>query len=168
MPAGPDDHHRLLTLLQLYAYDFSEILPLEVAEDGCFHVPSVAANLTDSSNHAFLIRVDDKLAGFALVQPSSYLTGDAGVFDMAELFVMRRHRRCGVGEQVASWLFERFRGPWEVREKAENQAATAFWRRIIRRYTDGQFEELILDDERWRGPIQRFDSARRTGTVLTK
>jgi predicted acetyltransferase len=168
--AGPDDHQRLLALLQLYAYDFSEILPLEVAEDGRFQAPSVTANLTDPRNHAFLIRVDDKLAGFALVQPSSYLTGEAGVFDMAELFVMRRHRRRGVGEQVASWLFDRFAGPWEVREKAENQAAAAFWRRIIGRYTDGQFEEMLLDDERWRGPVQRFDSARhqRTGTVLTK
>lgn len=169
--AGVDDHPRLLALLQLYAYDFSEILSLEVAEDGRFHTPSVAANLTDPGNHAFLIRVDDKLAGFALVQPRSYLTGDAGVFDMAELFVMRRHRRRGVGEQVASWLFDRFRGPWEVREKAENQAATAFWRRIIGRYIDGQFEELLVDDERWRGPVQRFDSAhhqRRTGTMSTR
>ena len=159
-PAGPDDHQRLLALLQLYAYDFSEILPLELAEDGRFHVPSVAANLTAAGNHAFVIRVDDKLAGFALVQPRSYLTGAAGVFDMAELFVMRRHRRRGVGEQVASRLFARFRGPWEVRQKAENPAATTFWRRIIARYTDGQFEDLLLYDARWRGPVQRFDSAR--------
>ena len=157
-PAGPEDHQRLLALLQLYAYDFSEILPLEVAEDGRFQVPSVAASLIDPGNHAFLIRAEDKLAGFALVQPRSYLTGDAGVFDMAELFVMRRHRRCGVGGQAASWLFDRFRGPWEVRQKAENQAATAFWRHTIARYTDGQFEELMLDDERWRGPVQRFNS----------
>lgn len=167
-PAGPDDHPRLLALLQLYAYDFSEILPLEVAEDGRFHVPSVSASLTDPDGHAFLIRVEDRLAGFALVRPRSYLTGDAGVFDMAELFVLRRYRRCGVGEQVAGWLFDRFRGPWEVREKAENRAATAFWRRIIGRYSDGQFEELRLDDARWRGPVQRFDSARKAGRVSTK
>lgn len=167
-PAGPEDHQRLLALLQLYAYDFSEILPLEVAEDGRFHVPSVTANLTDPDHHAFLIRVDSRLAGFALVRPSSYLTGDAGVFDMAELFVMRRHRHRGVGEHVASWLFDRFRGPWEVRQRAENQAATAFWRRTIFRYADGQFEELLLDDERWRGPVQRFDSARRKGSFQTE
>jgi hypothetical protein len=48
-----------------------------------------------------------------------------------------------------------------VRQKAENQAATAFWRRLIGRYTGGQFEELWLDDERWRGPTQRFASGRR-------
>lgn len=164
--ADPSDHQRLLALLQLYVYDFSEILPLEVAEDGRFHAPSVTAKLTAPDNYAFLIRVDDRLAGFALVQPRSYLTGDAGVFDMAELFVMRRHRHRGIGERVASWLFDRFRGSWEVRQKAENHAATAFWRRIIGRYTDGQFAELLLDDERWRGPVQRFDSARRKEPLL--
>lgn len=162
-PTGPDDHPRLLTLLQFYAYDFSEILALEVAADGRFHVPAVSAQLIDPRNHAFLIRVDDHLAGFALVQPRSYLTGDAAVFDMAELFVMRRHRRCGVGEQVATWLFNRFAGRWEVRQKAENQAATAFWRRIIGRYSSGRYEEHLLDDARWRGPMQRFDSGAEGG-----
>jgi len=69
--------------------------------------------------------------------------------------------RRGVGERAAAWLFERFRGPWEVRQRRENQAATAFWRRAIGRYAGGRFEELELDDERWRGPVQRFDSTRR-------
>lgn len=159
-PAGPEDHPRLLALLQLYAYDFSEHLPLHVADDGRFHLPSVSAGLIDPSNHAFVIRVDDRLAGFALVQPRSYLTGAAGVFDMAELFVMRRYRRCGVGEQVATGLFAAFRGPWEVRQRVEHPAATAFWRRIIGRYTAGDFEDRLLDDERWRGPVQRFHSDR--------
>ena len=163
--ASPADHPRLLALLQLYAYDFSEILPLDVADDGRFYVPAVAANLTDPRNHAFLVRVDSRLAGFALVQPHSYLTGDTRVFDLAELFVLRRYRRCGVGEQLASWLFDHFLGPWEVRQKAENQAATAFWRRVIGRYTNGQFQEQQLDDARWRGPVQRFDSTRRTATA---
>lgn len=163
--AGPADHPRLLALLQLYAYDFSEILPLDVTDDGRFHVPAVAEHLTDPRNHAFVLRIDGRLAGFALVQPHSYLTGDPGVFDLAELFVLRRYRRCGVGEQVASELFDRFLGPWEVRQKAENQAATAFWRRVIGRYTHGQFQEQQLDDARWRGPVQRFDSTRRTATA---
>src|SRR5688572_21493811 len=48
-PAGPDEHQRLLALLQLYVYDFSEILPLDVAEEGRFHAASVTANLTEYS-----------------------------------------------------------------------------------------------------------------------
>jgi predicted acetyltransferase len=158
--AGPEDQGRLQALFELYVYDFSEILDLDVEEDGRFRVPPLDAYWTDPRRHAFLIRVDGKLGGFALVLEWSRLTGDEGVCDVAEFFVMRRYRRRGVGERAAAWLFDRFRGPWEVRQKAENRAAIAFWRRVIDRYTGGRFTEVVLDDERWRGPVQRFDSAR--------
>lgn len=156
--AGPDDRERLEALLQLYVYDLSEALAIDVADDGRFRTPPIDAYWTDPRRHPFLIRIDDTLTGFALVQQRSRLTGDEGVCDMAEFFVLRRYRRHGVGERAAAWLFDRFPGPWEVRERAENQPAIAFWRRAIGRYTGGQFEEIVVDDERWRGPVQRFDS----------
>ena len=112
----------------------------------------------EPGRHPFLIRVDGKLAGFALVNARSRLTGDDGVHDLAEFFVLRRYRRRGVGERAAAWLFERFRGRWEVRQKPENLAATAFWRRVIGRHTGERFEDVLWDDERWRGPVQRFES----------
>jgi predicted acetyltransferase len=162
-PAGPDERERLVTLLQLYLYDFSEILPLDVGDDGRFAAPSLDPWWSEPRRYPFLLRVDDKLAGFALVHGRSRLTGDEAVCDMSEFFVMRRYRRQGIGERAASWLFDRFRGAWEVRQKAENRAATAFWRRAIGRYTAGRFDEEILDDERWRGPVQRFDSREAVG-----
>jgi predicted acetyltransferase len=156
--AGPEDQARLVALFELYAYDFSEILGLDVGDDGRFRVPVLDAYWTDPRRHPFLIRVEERLAGFALVQRRSRLTGDEAVHDVAEFFVMRRYRRHGVGERAARWLFGRFRGRWEVRQKPENEAATAFWRRVIGRYSGGRFENVVWDDERWRGPVQRFDS----------
>ena len=47
-----------------------------------------------------------------------------------------------------------------MRQKDENARAIAFWRRVIDRYTGGRFEEDAIDDERWRGPVQRFDNRR--------
>jgi predicted acetyltransferase len=161
LPTTPADHARLCALFELYAYDLSDVLGLDVGDDGRFRVPSQDAYWTDPLRHAFLVQVGERLAGFALVQQRSRLTGDEGVNDMAEFFVMRRFRRQRVGEHVAASLFDRFRGPWEVREKAENKAATAFWRRVIGQYTGGRFEEITLDDARWRGPVQRFDSGLR-------
>jgi predicted acetyltransferase len=157
--AGTEDEGRLKALFELYAYDFSEILGLDVGENGRFEVPPLDAYWMDLRRHAFLIRVDAALAGFALVQERSRLTGAEAVNDMAEFFVVRKYRRRGVGEQAAEWLFDRFRGPWEVRQRAENHAATAFWRRAIARYTDGRFDEVLWNDPRWRGPVQRFESA---------
>lgn len=64
---------------------------------------------------------------------------------------------------VAWEIFSRFRGRWEVRQVMENVAATAFWRSVIGQYTSGAFEETLFDDERWRGPVQRFDNRASTG-----
>jgi predicted acetyltransferase len=159
MPAtDPDERARLMALFELYVYDFSEMLNLDVGDDGRFHGPALEAYWTDARHHPFLVRADGKLAGFALVQQRSRLSGDPSIFDMDQFFVLRKYRRHGLGEQVAAWLFAHFAGVWEVRQKLENQGGIAFWRRAIGRYTRGQFEELILDDERWRGPVQRFDS----------
>jgi predicted acetyltransferase len=156
--ATTDDRQRLEALFELYVYDFSEMLGLDVEEDGHFRVPPLDAYWTDPRCHPFLVRAEGKLAGFALVRDGSRLTGDDAVHDVAELFVMRRYRRKGVGEIAARWLFDRFPGRWEVRQKVENVAATAFWRRVLGRYTNGRFEDLAWDDARWRGPVQRFDS----------
>lgn len=61
---------------------------------------------------------------------------------------------------AATRLFDAFRGPWEVRQLFRNTAATAFWRAVIGAYTGGGFGEVVVDDERWRGPVQAFDSRR--------
>ena len=156
--ARSEDEERLKALLQLYAHDFSEIMDIDVDDDGRFALPPLAVYFEGARHHAFLFRVGGKLAGFALVEQRSRLTGDAHVNDVSEFFVMRRYRRHGVGNRAAAWLFDRFPGPWEVRERAENVAATAFWRRAIGAYIGGRFDELQLDDTRWRGPVQRFDS----------
>jgi predicted acetyltransferase len=154
---GPEERGCVQALFQLYVYDLSELLRLDVGDDGRFALPPLDAYWTEPRHHPFLIRRDGTIAGFALVQGKSRLTGDEAVSDMAEFFVMRRYRRAGVGERAAGLLFDRFRGPWEVRQKAENHPATAFWRRTIGRYTGGRYEEEALDDARWRGPVQRFD-----------
>jgi len=64
------------------------------------------------------------LAGFALVHHKSKLSAADDVWDMAEFFVLRRHRRAGVGMRAAHILFETHAGAWEVRQRAANAAAT--------------------------------------------
>ncbi|HEX7665005.1 MAG TPA: GNAT family N-acetyltransferase [Polyangiaceae bacterium] len=154
-PIRAGEESALAALLQLYVYDFSAMLGLELGEDGRYATPST------EGRDAFLIRVDGKLAGFALIAHVSRLTGEEGVHDVAEFFVVARHRRNRVGERAASLLFDRFPGRWEVREKSENERAIAFWRRAIGRYTNETFTEEMRADERWKGPIQRFESGKR-------
>jgi predicted acetyltransferase len=164
-PVTADDRQRLAALLELYTYDFSEMVGIDVGEDGRFHPPLLLDPYFagDPRARGFLIRVEGKLAGFALVNQGSRLSDDPTVFDMAEFLVLRKYRRQGVGERAAGWLFDHFAGMWEVRQKLANTQATAFWRRIIGRR--GAFEDLDVDDERWQGPVQRFDSRTGAGRV---
>jgi predicted acetyltransferase len=151
-------HDVLRHLMQLYAYDFSEILGIEVEDDGRFAERPLDAYWEDPRRLPFLIRAGGRLAGFALVHHGSRLSGDADVWDMAEFFVLRKHRRAGVGLEAARQVFAAHRGRWEVRQRREATAATAFWRRAIGECSGGAFTEVDLDDARWRGPVQSFTS----------
>ncbi len=155
-PAAEHERVALTNLLQLYVYDWSELHALDVGEDGRFDDYPIDAYWHDEWRHPFLIRVDGKLAGFALVSGRSRLTSSNGVFDMAEFFVMRRYRREGVGIAAACAVFDLFKGPWEVRQRPSNVEATAFWRRAIAKHTNGAYREEIWNDAVWNGPVQTF------------
>jgi predicted acetyltransferase len=77
---------------------------------------------------------------------------------MEQFFVMRRYRRCGVGEAAARWLFARYPGRWQVRERHNNLPAQAFWHAIIGRYTSGRYDELSIERSPTGGPVQFFVS----------
>ncbi len=148
----------LANLLQFYLYDFTEFMGWDIPDTGRFKEDDLAGCWTEPWRHPFLIRVDGKLAGFAIVDSRSALTGDTDTRDIAEFFIVRRYRRRGVGASVATWLLDHFPGKWEIRQLAQNTAATTFWRKLIDRYTGGRFEEVFWDDARWQGPVQFFDS----------
>src|ERR1700677_420994 len=67
LPAEHTDLETLRNLFQLYAYDFSEVLPLDVDAAGRFSEPQLAAYWADVWHVPYMLRVDDRLGGFALV-----------------------------------------------------------------------------------------------------
>jgi predicted acetyltransferase len=155
----------LQNLAQFYSYDFSEVLEMHVDEDGRFGDVDLTPYWVDEWRHPFLLRVDDKLAGFALISERSKITGTSGVFDMTEFFVLRRFRRHGVGRAAAFAAFDRFEGPWEVRQRVENPDATAFWRRAISDYTHENYEEIRWERPGWSEIVQRFSTAASEGDL---
>ena len=158
VPVLPPSRATLDNLMQLYVHDWSELLPLELDAQGRFASPPLDAYFREPDHHAFFIESQGNLAGFALVAARSRLTGAPDVRDVAEFFVARGHRRRGVGVAAAAALFARFEGAWEVRQRDENRAATAFWRRAIERFTGGRYEEIRWANERWTGIVHRFRS----------
>jgi predicted acetyltransferase len=151
-PLSNADEPVLNRLMQLYVYDFSEFMGFDLSDQGAFPF----TYRPEPWRRAYLLRVEGRLAGFVILDEKSRITGDPGIMDVAEFFVMRKYRRQGVGTAAATQAFDLFPRKWEVRQTAKNVAATAFWRRTIGRYTGGHFDEVVFDDERWRGPMQAF------------
>jgi predicted acetyltransferase len=135
------DKDVLRRLIEFYSYDFSEYTSSDVGAHGTFGYRHLDCYWTEPDRHPFFIRVDGRLAGFALVR-----SGEP--HDMAEFFVMRRYRRSGVGMAAAREVFQRFPGSWEVRQMEANAVALAFWRSAI----PVPFDEGVCQC----GSIQRF------------
>jgi predicted acetyltransferase len=133
--AGPDHQAVLENLLELYIHDFSEIVPVDVGEDGRFGYRDLPLYWSETNHHAVLARLEDKLAGFALVRQVPDAFGDGEAWDMAEFFVLRRYRHRGVGTALTESVWKQFPGAWQIRVRAENLSARHFWRSAIAKFT---------------------------------
>src|SRR5215831_4722032 len=138
--ARPEDFPALRRLMQLYLYDFAAIDDWSIGADGLYGNAQVIEGFwTDPRMTSYLVHVDGVLAGFALVRDGAHFAGD-GTRDISEFFILRRHRRQGIGAEVARRMFDAFPGKWEVTQLTRNVEAPR---------PDG------------RGIMQRFDTRRR-------
>jgi predicted acetyltransferase len=142
--AGAADALLVDNLLQLYIHDLSALFPhVELGEDGRYRYPFLASYFDGApGRRAFVIRVAGSLAGLALAKQGSPVLPDARVWDVAELFVLRRFRGSGVGRAAALRVWEVLGGDWTVRVANKNAPALAFWRRAVTGYRAGTVREL--------------------------
>jgi predicted acetyltransferase len=121
--AGAEYQSALGNLLELYIHDFSELVPIDVGDDGRYGYKSLRLFWSDSSRLPFLARLDGKIVGFALVTQSSEPSGDGEAWDMAEFFVLRRYRHRGIGIQLAEKVWLHCPGRWQIRVMEKNVLA---------------------------------------------
>lgn len=140
LEARPEDEPVLRELLNLYLYDLSDLAgTADLGEHGRYEYRWLDHYWTEHDRHAFLVRVGGALAGFSLVNARTHTGAQWGI---AELFVVRRHRRRGVGTAAAHATFARLPGTWEVWTDRDNLRAHAFWRSAVAAFTAGAFEEI--------------------------
>ncbi len=155
--AVPAHRALLRQLYELYCHDFSPMTKSEIGDDGYWTGDDFLDPWPDDL-HIYLIRVDRCWAGFAWVAFGGYSDPNAHNFLMDEFFVLRKYRRRGVGEWAAVWLFNQYPGTWEVGEIPENIEAQQFWRTIISRYTDRHYQEVNVNNQCWKGPVQILET----------
>jgi predicted acetyltransferase len=129
----------LIQLMELHNYEFSVYEDAEINEYGYYGYEHIDDYWNEEGRFPYLIRVDGEIAGFALICPHcEYINGENSRC-IGEFFVMLKYRRMGVGLYVASKLFDKHPGMWEVCYLRNNIPASKFWKNVVVNYTNNNY-----------------------------
>lgn len=146
LQAGPEHVALIRNLYQFYAYESSDWEQEDVEADGRFyiHEEHLARYWQEPQWSANLLLVDGFIAGFLLIERSELSGLDA--LELADLFILKRYRRKGIGSALATQLLSSGESDWLVRFYNQDETAQAFWRTVL----DGlprPVRAIELDDE---------------------
>jgi predicted acetyltransferase len=159
LPASAEQEPILANLLELYIHDFGEFIDVRLAPDGRYGYPTLPSYWTQPAHYPFLITADSDLAGFALVQRGSQISGDPDIWDLTEFFVVRSLRRRGVGTRAAHRLWQTLPGRWEVRVIDLNQKAVEFWAHAIQEFVGQPVVPTQYEKDGFARHLFSFESA---------
>jgi predicted acetyltransferase len=150
------DRNLIRRMMELYLYDFSEFDDADLDEHGLFAYGDLDYFWFEPTHAAYLVTVDGKLAGFVLVDNDVQLADSERA--VTEFFVMRKYRHRGVGRQIAHELFDKLPARWEMAVMETNKPAQQFWRKTLGAYRQGIFQETVLNNDEWQGPVFSLDN----------
>lgn len=127
--ATPADLPCIENLMQFYNYDLSQWCEVRFGDDGLYQLQPKAAYWANATVHAYIVRVADELAGFAVVDQE--VRDPSTNWNVGYFFVARRFRGTTIATQMAKDLFDRHRGTWEIYHFTANLPAGKFWPRVI-------------------------------------
>lgn len=159
-PAGPEHRETIANLFQLYIHDFSEQWAGqergELGEDGRFEpYPYLESYWAGPGRVPLLLRAAGRLAGFCLINRHHHGARPVD-WNVAEFFVVRKHRRSGLGAAAAAQVFQARPGVWEVAVARRNTGALAFWRDVIESQAGLAGLHELSDASDWDGTVFRF------------
>jgi len=144
--AGPEPAALLANLYQFYAYESSDWEQEDVEVDGRFyiHEEHLARYWEDPQWSANLLLVDGYIAGFLLIEGSELPGIDA--LELADLFILKRYRRKGIGRAIATQVLSSGEANWLVRFYDQDEVSQAFWRTVLDNLPR-PVQAIELDDE---------------------
>jgi predicted acetyltransferase len=147
---GPESDVVLRNLFEHYIHDMAEWFEIDTKADGSYSYDT--SLVWENGYDAYLAKVGDSIAGFALIGSAVEWLGDIGAHDVHEFFVIRRYRRRGCGQKMATLLWNEHPGEWLVRVLEANAPAISFWRGEISTYSLGSYREgqHIVNGRPWK------------------
>ncbi|MDR3478612.1 MAG: hypothetical protein P4M14_11345 [Gammaproteobacteria bacterium] len=74
--------------------------------------------------------------------------------DISEFYIIPAMQKSKLGYSLAATIFNMYPGQWQVRQIPGANDATAFWRKVIGKLTNGKYTEAEVDDTDW-GRVMR-------------
>jgi predicted acetyltransferase len=126
----------LRNLFEFYLHDLAEWFKFDQLPDGRY--TQSTERYWQDGHDVYLLYAAEIPVGFALLGPAE---ASPNTKDMDEFFVVRRHRREGIGQEFAEHIWRLHPGPWLVRVYLANEPALPFWRKAVSEFTVGDYAE---------------------------
>jgi len=146
---GSESDILLRNLCELYIHDMAEFFEIDTGDDGRYSYDT--SSVWKNGSQVYLVKAGCSIAGFAIVGAAAKSLSEVPVHDVHEFFIVRRYRRHGFGQNLASFLWNQHPGPWLVRVLEANAPAILFWRTAISRHSDSRYteERRIVNGRSW-------------------
>lgn len=160
VPAGREQEPLFAHLLDLYAHELSAFHPVEFGPNGRFVYRDLPSYWQEPGKIPLLITIGENAAGFALVRQIRLTDRTEPLWDVAEFFVLKEHRRAGVATEAAHRAWRLFSGRWQVRVLQANRVALRFWEKVLGDFVGATPHSSVFKkgDELWR--LFSFESPR--------
>jgi len=140
-PVKIEEKEILQNLSELYIYELSQYSPIDVNDMGLYDdLDDLDLYWIEENRYPFFIKVDNKYAGFLLVYDGRQLEEIQSNYTLDEFFVLYKYKQQGVGKYCAEYIFDKFKGKWQIWFHPRNTVAGKFWAKAISEYTKGKFE----------------------------
>lgn len=97
----------LIQLMELCNYDFSVYEDSDINECGYYGYSHIDDYWNEDGRFPYFIRVDGKLAGFALICRHCQFISDATAHSIAEFLILQKYRRNGIEKYVTEQVFSK-------------------------------------------------------------
>lgn len=132
--AKPEDKKLLFRLLQLYFFDSAHWSGEDLLEDGLYECEADGL-LTyfdlSSEDRAYILRVNGKIAGFALVEAVPF--EGKQISEFADLFVLPKYRRLGLASAATTQIVINSENPWLIAIFRKDREAMRYWQASFKR-----------------------------------
>ena len=123
----------LWNINQKYLYEMTNFYDDPMDENGNYHYGYFDEYFIDPKRVAYFIYNDEKLIGFAMLNPYSYINQNPD-YVMAEFTIFPQYRRHHYAYEVARLILSKHPGKWEIKYNEKNIPAKRLWTKLASQY----------------------------------